>query len=114
MVAKPSWLGVCPGHDGWKTDGSFPLKLPSVLFAPDGEGVEVGRVRRRVEAERLLAGADAFGDEVFVGGHFDGVGGDFIDDAGGDDDHAVRIADDDVAWEERSVAAADRDVDVDR
>src|SRR6185312_6922504 len=77
------------------------------------EEFEVGGVGGGVEAAGGGAGLDAFGDEILVGGHFGGFGGEFSGEMGGQDDGAVGVADDDVAGEDGSVAAGDGGVDVD-
>ena len=84
------------------------------FLAPHCERRQIRRICWRVETRDRLAGPHAFRHEVLKDRHLVGFLGDRVGDAGGDHDHAVSVADDDVAREDRGVAAADRDLRVDR
>ena len=52
--------------------------------------------------------AHLLGDEILERGHLDRFVGDLVGEMRGDHDHAVAVAEDDVAGKHRRVAAADR------
>src|ERR1700712_5724170 len=98
---------ACPGRRWWWRE------LPSVLLPPRRKILWRLLIRRRIEAEDRATSAYFLGNEILERGHLNGLVGDLIGEVGGDHDHAVAIAEDDVARKHRRVAAADRHVDLD-
>src|SRR5476651_97223 len=69
-------------------------KSPSRLLPPCreiGQGLLVGC---GIEPENRTAALHLFGDEILERGHLEGFVGDFIGEMGGDDDHAIAVAED--------------------
>jgi hypothetical protein len=88
--------------------GNHKEQLPTVLGPPQLEQVQICRIGRQVQAAGWVAGADPFGDEVLVGSHFGGLGGEFLGEMGRQHDHSVAIAGNDVAGKHRGIAALGR------
>jgi hypothetical protein len=55
-----------------------------------------------IQPKDARARLHALGHEVLVGGHLDRLGGDLVDEGRRDNDHAVLVAQDDVAREHRA------------
>ena len=72
------------------------------------------RIGRGIESKNAAALADFLGDEILERGHLDRFVGDLVGEMGGDDDDAVAIPQNDVAWKHRRIAATDGHVDLDR
>ena len=70
--------------------------------------------RSRDRGRRSSGPSDLFGNEILERRHLDGLVGDLVGEVRGDHDHAVAVAENDVAGKHRRIAAADRHVDVDR
>ena len=85
-----------------------------MLLPPYGEGIQVRFIRRWIQTKRFLPGPYPLGHEILIGRHFHRIGSDLLHDLGRDDDHPVRVADDNIARKHRCVTTTDRDVDVDR
>ena len=83
-------------------------------FRHAAKSVSVCSIGRGIEAEDAAALADLLGDEILERGHLEGLIGDLIGEMRRDHDHAVAVAENDVAGKHRRVAAADRHVDLDR
>src|SRR6202000_1230153 len=89
-----------------------PLSPPRL--APLGEIDQRLLVSGGIKPENAAAGLHLFGDEILERGHLEGLVGDFLGKLGRNHDHAVAVAEDDVAGKYRRVATADRTVDLDR
>src|SRR5712672_404973 len=89
-------------------------RLSPVRLAPRGKILWRLLVGRGIEAEDRAALADLLGDKILERGHLDRLIGDLVGKVRGDHDHAVAVAENDVAGKYRRIAAADRDVDLDR
>src|SRR5712664_3167940 len=88
--------------------------LPPGLFPPCREIGQCLLVGRGIEPEDRAALADFLGDKILERGHLEGLVGDLVGEMRGDHDHAVAVAENDIAGKYRRVAAADRTVDLDR
>jgi len=84
------------------------LRSESAAFEEDS----VAHAREHSLEVQLPLLQHLLGDEILEGGHLDRLRRDLVGEMGGDDDDALGIADHDIAREDRSIAAADRDVDV--
>src|SRR5581483_988012 len=98
-----------PASLRWAETGTC---LPFLGDAPAGELV-LGLGRRRIDAKDGAPLLDLLLHEILEGGLLEGLVGHVVGDLGRDDGDALAVADDDVAWIDRHLAAADRHVEVD-
>ena len=105
-VLRKQHAAVAAGFDSRR--GAFGFRLSSPRFSPRGEIDQRLLVGRGIEPENAAAGLHLFGDEILERGHLEGFVGDLLGEMRGDHDHAVAVAEDDVAGKHRRVAAADR------
>ena len=102
----------------WSASHGTTIEVSGVPTARSSSATRQNRsasvVGRRIEPEDAAALADFLGDEILERGHLEGLVGDLVGEMRGDHDHAVAVAEDDVAGKHRRVAAADRHVDLDR
>src|SRR5438552_13623327 len=76
-------------------------------FAPGGEIGERLLIRCRIESKNAAALLDFLRDKILERGHLESLVRDLVGEMRGDHDHAVAIAEDDVAGKHRRVARAD-------
>src|ERR1700722_8576831 len=85
--------------------------LPPLHLPPDRKIRLRLLVGGRIKPEDATPSTNLLGHKILERGHLKGLVGDFLGKMRGDYDHAVTIAENNVAGKHRCVAAADRHVD---
>src|SRR5260370_29019055 len=80
-------------------------RSPPRLLPPRGEIGQGLLVGCGIKSENRTASAHFLGDKILELGHLEGFIGDLLSDMRGDHDHAVAVAEDDVAGKHRRIAA---------
>src|SRR6266704_6243477 len=89
-------------------------RLPPGLFPPRREIDQRLLVGRGIKPEDRAAVADFFRSKILERRHLKRLVSDLVGEMRGDHDHAVAVAENDIAGKYRRIAAADRTVDLDR